>query len=323
MIRQATLEDIPYLLPFVKQFVEQKPDPFRSGLDFYARIPDFTLTTPNGHAPVIGVLRILDNETAWLHLFGFSEEILQTQKFRDFIRFQVENATALGLKRIVTDAPLGEFLKSFQFQRLKEPEKSNILQLMKGVTEFKITINPESLCVLALPAVSGAKTAQTHEPVIRHAVLDDASGIWEIINHYALHGEMLPKSLTFIQQNIRNYTVVELDGKIVGCAALQLMWNDLAEVASVGITEELRGKGMGQKMVQHLIERARQMKLPKIFALTRQVAFFEKLGFQKIPKETLPPKIWKDCMHCTKFMGCDEVAMILHLTEGSTASGKG
>ncbi len=313
MIRQATLEDIPYLLPFVKQFVEQKPDPFRSGLDFYARIPDFTLTTPNGHAPVIGVLRILDKETAWLHLFGFNEEILQTQKFRDFIHFQVENAIKLGLKRIVTDAPLGDYLKAFHFQKLEEPDKSHILQQMKGVTEFKIAINPESLCVLYLPQTSTQKEKQTEVPVIRGAILDDAHGIWEIINHYALHGEMLPKSLSFIQQNIRNYTVVELNGKIVGCAALQVMWNDLAEVASVGISEELRGKGMGQKMVQHIIERAQKMKLPRIFALTRQVSFFEKLGFQKIPKETLPPKIWKDCMHCTKFMGCDEVAMIRSL----------
>ncbi len=314
MIRQATLEDIPYLLPFVKQFVEQKPDPFRSGLDFYARIPDFTLTTPNGFAPVIGVLRILDNETAWLHLFGFNDAIVQTQKFRDFIHFQVKNATKLGLRKLVTDAPLGSFLKSFSFKKLEAPEKERILKLIQTVTEFKIAVNPENICVLELPRPTHQTEASVSgEPVIREAVLDDAKGIWEIINHYALHGEMLPKSLTFIQQNIRNYSVVELNGKIVGCTALQVMWNDLAEVASVGILEELHGKGMGQKLVQHVIERAQNMKLPRIFALTRQVAFFEKLGFQRIPKETLPPKIWKDCMHCTKFMGCDEVAMILKL----------
>ncbi|NOY79353.1 MAG: N-acetyltransferase [Calditrichaeota bacterium] len=309
MIRQATMNDIQYLLPFVNQYVQQQTDPFRSGLDFYARIPDFTLTTPNGYAPVIGVLRILNAKYAWLHLFGLEDEVIKTKKFRDFIHFQIDTAKRVGIQKIVTDAPLNDMLKDFGFCTIENSERSTVLELIETVTEFKIAVNPQNLCVRELNQTETSHPA-AQDLVVRDATLADARGIWEIINYYALHGEMLPKSLVFIQQNIRNYAVVERDGTVTGCAALQVMWNDLAEVASVGIKEELRGLGMGQQLIRHIIHRAQQLQLPKIFALTRQVNFFEKMGFHKIPKETLPPKIWKDCMHCKKFMGCDEVAMI-------------
>ncbi len=312
MIRQATMNDIQYLLPFVNQYVQQQTDPFRSGLDFYARIPDFSLTTPNGFAPVIGVLRVLNNKYAWLHLFGLEDEVIKTKKFRDFIHFQIDNARKIGIQKIVTDAPLNDMLKDFGFCKIEDLERAFVLELIETVTEFKIAVNPQNLCLRDLGQPEKISHAE-NDPLVRDATLADTTAIWEIINHYALHGEMLPKSLTFIQQNIRNYTVVERDGIVSGCAALQVMWNDLAEVASVGIKEELRGLGMGQQLVSHIIDRAKRLQLPKIFALTRQVNFFQKMGFHKIPKETLPPKIWKDCMHCKKFMGCDEVAMIREL----------
>jgi len=312
MIRQATMNDIQYLLPFVNQYVQQQTDPFRSGLDFYARIPDFTLTTPNGFAPVIGVLRVLNSKYAWLHLFGLEEEVIKTKKFRDFIHFQIDNARKIGIQKIVTDTPLNDMLKEFGFCKIEDSERASVLELLEAVTEFKISVNPQNLCLRDLGELEGAPRLK-NELLVRDATLADATEIWEIINYYALHGQMLPKSLTFIQQNIRNYSVVERDGTVAGCGALQVMWNDLAEVASLGMKEELRGLGMGQKLMSHIIHRARKLKLPKIFALTRQVNFFEKMGFHKIPKETLPPKIWKDCIHCKKFMGCDEVAMIREL----------
>lgn len=312
MIRQATMNDIQYLLPFVNHYVQRQMDPFKSGLDFYARIPDFTLTTPNGFAPVIGVLRILNATYAWLHLFGLEADVIKTQKFRDFVQFQIENARKIGIRTIVTDAPLNAVLNHFSGRKIEASERTVILNLMNAVTEFKIAVNPQNLSVHDLNS-SENKECRRGTRTVRDAALSDAKGIWEIINHYALHGEMLPKSLIFIQQNIRNYSVIEREGQIVGCAALQIMWNDLAEVASVGILDELRGLGMGQKLMTHIIGRAERLKLHKIFSLTRQIPFFEKMGFHKIPKETLPPKIWKDCMHCKKFMGCDEAAMIREL----------
>ncbi len=313
MIRQATLADIPYLLPFVKQFVEQKPDPFRSGLDFYARIADFFLASSDRGAPTVGFLQILDAETAWLHIFEPDQGSGLNGRLQRFLQLQIDSASRLGLKQIVTDSLPGDFPEDLPIRKLDAEERKKILQTMNEVTEFRIEVRPEQIYAIRLPQSPAAPTQPLQEPLVRDAVLQDAQGIWEIINHYALHGEMLPRSLPYIQRNIRNYSVVDWQGKVAGCAALQVVWNDLAEVASVGILEELHGRGIGRKLLDHVIQKAKRLKLPKLFALTRQVAFFERMGFRQIPKETLPPKIWKDCMHCTKFMGCDEVAVVLEI----------
>jgi amino-acid N-acetyltransferase len=147
---------------------------------------------------------------------------------------------------------------------------------------------------------------------LRKAKVSDVSQMADLINSYAAQGEMLPKSLNQIYQSLRDFVVVE-SGQIVGCGALHIVWDDLAEIRSLAVVEERWGNGLGRQMVTCLLEEARQLGLPTVFALTYREEFFKKMGFQVVDKDTLPRKIWVDCIDCLKFPHCDETAVVLHL----------
>ena len=91
------------------------------------------------------------------------------------------------------------------------------------------------------------------------------------------------------------------------------MWSDLAEIRAVALKEELIGSGYGGQMVQELIEEARNLEIEKVFVLTYNDKFFEKMGFSEINKSELPHKIWNECVNCIHFPDCDEIAMMLYL----------
>lgn len=154
----------------------------------------------------------------------------------------------------------------------------------------------------------------TKELVIRKAKVSDALEIFDLVNHYARQGLMLPKSQNKVYQGIRDFVVVELDGHFVGCGALHVLWEDLAEIRSLAVIEEQHGNGLGRLIVKHLLGEARELGLPIVFALTYVVGFFEKMGFKVIDKDELPRKIWVDCIDCIKFPhSCDETAVIIEL----------
>ncbi len=146
--------------------------------------------------------------------------------------------------------------------------------------------------------------------MIRTAKLADVPAIRDLINSYAELERMLFRSLAEIYETLRNFRVCELDGKIVGCCALQVMWSDLAEVKSLVVHEDYQGQGIGAQLVQAVLEDARQLGLPKVFALTLEKNFFEKIGFHLIKKEELPMKVWSDCVSCPKQDHCDEIAVM-------------
>ena len=106
-------------------------------------------------------------------------------------------------------------------------------------------------------------------------------------------------------------------GQIVGCAGLKVTWHDLAEIISLAVAPELRGRGMGKALCLPLIEEARKLGIPTVFALTYQIGFFSSLGFQIVPKPTLSQKVWQDCVVCPKQDCCDETAMILPVLPAS------
>jgi len=148
---------------------------------------------------------------------------------------------------------------------------------------------------------------------IRRAVVNDAPQIAELVNYYARLGEMLPRPLLYLYQGIRDFVVAEVDGQLVGCGALRVMWSDLAEIRSLAVAESHRGKGIGVQIARELIEDARRLGLTRIFALTYRVAFFERLGFRVVPREALPQKSWTDCLTCPKVTMCDETPVMLEL----------
>ena len=151
--------------------------------------------------------------------------------------------------------------------------------------------------------------------MIRKAILKDARQIHRLLLTYAKDGVVLSRSLMEIFEAIRDFYVFVEEDKVIGAAALNICWEDLAEVRSLVVAEGFSGRGIGRHLVEACLSEARQLGIGRVFALTYQQEFFEKLGFQIIEKAELPQKIWGDCIKCAKFPECDEIAMSLSLTE--------
>ena len=149
--------------------------------------------------------------------------------------------------------------------------------------------------------------------IIRKAKLSDSEAIHKLVNYYAKKGLMLARSRSSIYENIRNYSVMETDGEVVGVGALSILWVDLAEVRTLAVKESLSGQGIGKKLVEHFIQEAKDLGLNKVFTLTYKTEFFQKCGFNVISKDDMPHKIWKDCLNCPKFPNCDEVLMSIEI----------
>jgi len=145
---------------------------------------------------------------------------------------------------------------------------------------------------------------------VRSAKITDAKAIYFLINSYAEQNKMLFRSMADIYENLQSFTVAELNGKVVGCCAMQVIWSDLAEIKSLAVDEANTNKGVGKSLVAAALERATQLGAPQIFALTLYPDFFEKLGFEVIQKDKLPMKVWSDCAKCSKQQNCDEIAVI-------------
>ncbi|HEX8042376.1 N-acetyltransferase [Candidatus Deferrimicrobium sp.] len=147
--------------------------------------------------------------------------------------------------------------------------------------------------------------------MIRKARMSDVKGIHQLIADYAKKGDMLPRSLADIYENLRDYFVfLEDDGELVGSAAIHIMWEDLAEVRSLAVREGRMRRGVGTQLVESCISEAIMLGIARVFALTYKPEFFERLGFHTIDKAELPQKIWSDCLKCSKFPDCDEVALV-------------
>jgi amino-acid N-acetyltransferase len=148
--------------------------------------------------------------------------------------------------------------------------------------------------------------------IYRKAVMADIPAIHQLINDYAAQGLMLRRPILLLYESVRDFTVAVDDetGEIVGVGGLHIMWKDLAEIRSLAVRPGLTKKGVGKGLVERLVEEAKEIGLKRVFALTYQQAFFEKCGFTVVQKETLPQKVWKECVYCDKFHCCDEIAMI-------------
>ncbi len=149
--------------------------------------------------------------------------------------------------------------------------------------------------------------------MIRKAQIADVKDIQKILMTFANRGDMLSRSLSELYESLRDFYVVEEDGELLGAAALHIVWEELAEVRSVAVTEDAGRKGIGSRLVQACIAEARELGLKRLFCLTYKPDFFAKHGFRLVDKAELPHKVWGDCIKCPKFPDCDENAMILDL----------
>ncbi len=145
---------------------------------------------------------------------------------------------------------------------------------------------------------------------IRSAKISDVKAIHALISSYAERDRMLFRSMADIYENLQCFSVAEIDGDIVGCCALEIIWSDLAEIKSLAVDRTRKQKGIGKMLVAAAVEQAAALGVPTVFALTLEPEFFEKSGFKTVEKETLPMKVWSDCAKCPKQQNCDEIAVI-------------
>jgi amino-acid N-acetyltransferase len=148
---------------------------------------------------------------------------------------------------------------------------------------------------------------------IRKAILGDIEGIYNLVDYYAERGLILPRSRHSIFETLRDFTVAERDGKILGTCALTLAWDGLAEVRALTVSPQHLRSGVGLKLVAAAVAEAKQLGVSNLFVLTYHPKFFAAAGFLEISKEELPHKVWRDCINCSKFPNCDETAMTLQL----------
>jgi len=145
---------------------------------------------------------------------------------------------------------------------------------------------------------------------VRSAKISDVESIGLLIGSYAERDRMLFRSKSDIYKNLQAFSVVELDGEIVGCCALEVAWSDLAEIKSLAVDESSKGRGVGRMLVGSAAAQADKLGIEKVFALTLEPDFFVKMGFEIVEKDALPMKVWSDCARCPKQDNCDEIAVV-------------
>jgi amino-acid N-acetyltransferase len=117
---------------------------------------------------------------------------------------------------------------------------------------------------------------------IRPARTSDIKGIRTLIDTYAVGKRLLTKETVTLYESVQEFTVAIENGEVVGCGALHVLWEDLAEVRTVAVIERLRGTGVGHQLMQAIEERAREIGVKRIFCLTFETTFFGRHGFEEI-----------------------------------------
>ena len=147
--------------------------------------------------------------------------------------------------------------------------------------------------------------------ILKKATLLDVDNIVKLLQEEVNKGVILPRSSSMIATNIRSYILAICDNKIVGVGALHIYSQDLGELRSLMVKKEFRGQGIGQGIVNYILDEGQNIRLKKVLVLTYQQKLFEMMGFEVIAKEDIPEhKIWEDCVRCKLFPKCEEISLI-------------
>jgi amino-acid N-acetyltransferase len=163
---------------------------------------------------------------------------------------------------------------------------------------------------LTADSISGQQT------LVRKARLADVNAMYRIINYYADRQRMLPKTQLQLYENLRDYSVAvdpSSPDRLLGCGALHIYWEDLAEIRAIAVAPEISRKGIGTALVDRLLDEALELEIEQVFLFTYEPGFFSRFGFIEVEHSTMPLKVYNECFHCPKFNKCDELAMVLHL----------
>lgn len=153
------------------------------------------------------------------------------------------------------------------------------------------------------------------EITIRSATESDVEGIQALVNGYAAENLMLPRTAEQIRRALPGFLVAEDSGEIVGCGSLVELTPQLPELRSLAVASGYRGTGLGRRLVEALVGKAREAGYPQLCALTLNQGFFNRVGFRTVDRWTITPKVWHECIYCPKFDACDEIAVLMDLVE--------
>jgi amino-acid N-acetyltransferase len=146
--------------------------------------------------------------------------------------------------------------------------------------------------------------------MLRKARIDDIKGIQVLINDFAKKDLMLPRSLNELFESIRDFWVYEDKGKIIGCCALHISWDDLAEIKALAVKKEKQAKGIGSQLIDACLKEAKTMGAKRVFVLTYVPGYFQTFGFKRVKHADLPHKVWAECINCPKFPNCQEISLL-------------
>ena len=163
--------------------------------------------------------------------------------------------------------------------------------------------------------------------VIQKAQIGDVEEILALVNGFAASNLMLPRGPQYLYENIRDFVIAidedipvytltdtkEVMNLMVACGSLHVLWEDIAEVRALAIHPDYQHLGLGSRIVEFMEEEARKIGIHRLFTFTMTEDFFRALGFHKINRKDLPPKVWGECSRCPKYFQCDEVGMVLDL----------
>lgn len=117
--------------------------------------------------------------------------------------------------------------------------------------------------------------------IVRRARTADVAAIRGLIDTYAPDRRLLSKATVVLYEDVQEFRVAEVDGVVVGCGALHVMWEDLAEVRTVAVHPDHHGKGIGAAVLASLIDTARDLGVRRVFCLTFETGFFARAGFHR------------------------------------------
>lgn len=144
----------------------------------------------------------------------------------------------------------------------------------------------------------------------RPARPSDAPALHALIGTFAAKQLMLARPLSELYDTIRDFVVAEAEvGGLVGCSAVHIATDKIAELKALAVAESAQGRGVGRQLVQRCCEEGQRLGLERLFCLTYQIDFFSRLGFVRVDRSRLPEKVWGECVRCHRFLDCDEVAM--------------
>ena len=128
--------------------------------------------------------------------------------------------------------------------------------------------------------------------VIRAAKTTDVKRIRAIVDTYAVVRKLLSKETVTLFESVQEFVVAEVDGEVVGCGALHVLWEDIAEVRTVAVVEQMHGKGVGHLILENILARAKEVGVKKVFCLTFETKFFGSHGFNEIQGAPVDPEIY-------------------------------